>query len=240
MGIKNLKASFLIVNYKQTKEIFRLINLIEEQFNYDFEILVFNNSNNKIKTNSVNVFQYSVGKNIGYGKAINYLSIKARYDYLFILNPDIAIVGDLNESLRIFVNKHLKWAVLSLCAAEKLYTHPFFGKLLRSEKRFNGSAFIVYKEYFKILGGFDPNFFLYFEDCDFALKLKKFGLKTYFPKIEYVKHLKIYKNVTFTTRKIYYYESLLHYLKKNFKHYFYIYYFPINFVLLFLRFLRKK
>lgn len=223
-------ASFLIVNYKSTENIKRLISEIKSNISYPYEILVFDNSLD-YNDFSKDIKVYKSDKNIGFGSAIDYLSMKALNEYLFILNPDISINHNLDEVLDKFVQLPIEYAAYSLNTAEKLYKTPLFGRFIDSTKRFSSNAFVVGKEYFKILGGFNPEYFMYFEDDELAVKLIKFGLKTYFPTKKYVYHNKNYTYIQGFKRKSAYYESLLMYLKRNFKLKYYIFFIPLKIAL---------
>lgn len=51
----------------------------------------------------------------------------------------------------------------------------------------HGSAFMISKKDFKALGGFDENFFLYFEDTDLCLRARKIGLNIlFYPKAKVI------------------------------------------------------
>lgn len=52
-----------------------------------------------------------------------------------------------------------------------LYTHPV------AAHQIQGSLFVIPAEIFFSIGGFDPNIFLYYEECDLAMKLAARNLK---------------------------------------------------------------
>ncbi len=224
-------ASFLIVNYNSTENINRLITEIKQNFSYPFEVLVFDNSVN-FETSDKDIKVFNVGKNIGFGSAVNYLSIKSKYDYLFVLNPDIKITKSLDEVLEKFVDLPIEYAVFSLNKADKLYKTPFLGRFFDNDKRFSSNAFVVGSEYFKALGGFNNHYFMYFEDNEFAFALKKFNLKTFYPSKPYIEHLSNYNFVGGLKRKKLYYQSFLYYLKNNFKTSYFIFYIPLKIALI--------
>ena len=223
-------ASFLIVNYKSVEDITRLVSEIRNNFSFPYEVLVFDNSND-FECSLKNIKVYKTDKNVGFGNAVDFISTKATYDYLFILNPDIHIIHNLDEVLKKFIKLPIEYAVFSLNKAEKIYKTPFLGRIIDTNLRFSSNSFVIYKEYFKIVGGFNPNYFMYFEDNDFALKLGKFGLKTYFPSQNYVIHNKNYSFKQGLKRKKWYYQSFLYYLKHNFKLRYFIFYIPLKLML---------
>lgn len=209
------KASFLIVNYRQKSELNKLVEYIIKNFKYSYEILIFNNSKEPLNFLSKNIKVFSVGQNIGFASAVDYLAIKAKYNYLYVLNPDLRIIKNLNISLKKFSSLPLPYGVFSLGKPDKCVNVPFFSKLFNQSKRYSSYSFIVYKKVFASIGGYNPHYFMYFEDEDFNLRLNKFKIKTFYPKTPYVHHLKTYTNENFLIRKCYYYNSFLFFLKQN-------------------------
>lgn len=79
-----------------------------------------------------------------------------------------------------------------------------------------GTAFLIRKDIFEKLGGFDINFFLYFEEFDFCKRLKDLGLKNYI-----IPSSKLFHEWGVSTSKIenkdkYFNESRYYYFKKHF------------------------
>lgn len=218
------KISVLVVNYNQQQELNALIGSLDTFLKgLSAEVLVFDNSGDFKPKNGVKV--YSVDKNIGYGTAINFLSTKASGKHFLILNPDVTFNRPFLKAFKKYLNASLKTAVLSLGKADKQYTVPFFVHF-SSKKRFSGFAFLIAKHAFKQLGGFENSYFMYFEDDDLSLKLKKFGLKTLYLKKPTANHKKTYSNENFRKRKKYYYDSQLIFLKRNHKFFYFVFYIP--------------
>lgn len=79
-----------------------------------------------------------------------------------------------------------------------------------------GTAFIIKKELFEKIGGFDSNFFLYFEEFDLCRRLRKLGFKNYILpdlKISHIWGASTKKN---NSSKKYFLKSRFYYFKKNF------------------------
>ncbi len=214
MLIKKPEISVLLVNYKQKKELYNLLKSLPEFLKYiSYEVLVFDNSLDLEE--SKDFYLFSKNKNIGYGAAINYLSLKATGAFLLILNPDVKLSGILVKEYKKFLKyQDFNKGILSLGAADKLYTLPVFSKLSK-KKRFSSYAFLISTNLFRIIGGFDWNYFMYFEDDDLALKLNKFDIVSVYPNTPLARHVKSYKNTPFKKRKRYYYKSLIWFLRKN-------------------------
>ncbi|MCX7698123.1 MAG: glycosyltransferase family 2 protein [Candidatus Goldbacteria bacterium] len=79
-----------------------------------------------------------------------------------------------------------------------------------------GAAFVVKKDFFDKVNGFDENFFMYFEEIDLCKRIKKIGGKIYFnPQIEVI-HYKGKSSQQTNVRKLDYYESMVYYHKKHY------------------------
>ncbi|PIR42969.1 hypothetical protein COV24_04925 [candidate division WWE3 bacterium CG10_big_fil_rev_8_21_14_0_10_32_10] len=246
------KISILIVNFKQSKQVVNLISKLKRDLtDYILEINIYDNTPNSLLLTLLhlknvkpikfvhqsavlykkdNIGIYKCGTNIGYSSAINYLASKSAGDLFIILNPDIKILKNFSKPISFYKKAAITQPAFSLGEADKLYTVPFFTHLFNAKKRFSSYGFIVPRNLFNSVGGFDNRFFLYFEDDDFAYTLIRFGLKTKYPKNPYIAHLKTYTNISFIKRKSYYYDSLNFFLYKNKRLSYYLFYFPILFL----------
>lgn len=84
---------------------------------------------------------------------------------------------------------------------------------------FHGAFFMVRKNIFDIVNGFDENIFLYFEDTDIQKRIKSLGYKNYCLPMVKVKHMTQASVSSASGRKIYYYHinmGNLLYINKHF------------------------
>ena len=163
-----------------------------------FKTVIIDNSNSK-KTydlvKDIKNIKYIVSeKNIGYGKANN-LGVKhCNTPFIFILNPDILINV---ESIEVLYNKFSIYDNVGLLAPS-LYTKEnkrrTNGSLSHLKKKnFNsrgryinnfpesdacydyviGCSLFMKKNFFNLIGGFDKDFFMYFEDNDICDRIYK-------------------------------------------------------------------
>lgn len=80
-----------------------------------------------------------------------------------------------------------------------------------------GACFLVKKESFQKIGGFDPNFFLFAEDTDFCKRLSAVGGRIYFTPEVKVRHFWGFSTgPAFLKTLRYQQDSLLYYFKKHF------------------------
>ncbi len=145
------------------------------------------------------------GENIGYGRAVNFALDRLREDLVLVSNPDLVLEPTLLARLQEALLSHPAAAaagprlVSPDGAAAALSTHP---PLLREEiaglagidhvlwgKRIepaesaaiapvdflSGACFLVHRRVIASVGGFDPRFFLYYEDADLFRRLRAEG-----------------------------------------------------------------
>jgi GT2 family glycosyltransferase len=147
-------------------------------------------------------------ENIGFGRACNQASHTARGTFLLILNPDTKIIKvDFKELFRILEERNdigaivpliydkdgsLKYKVIrTIPKIRDVFNFYIFHQRLRfkyskalsvtdvQEHEYpSGSCFLVKLSLFKMLGGFDEHYFLFFEDADLGVRLNTMHLKT--------------------------------------------------------------
>ena len=187
----NQEVTVIIIGHKSKNLILNYIKPIHEKF----RIIIIDNSNdfdltNIIRINYPNILIKNV-KNDGYGAAINYGSKLVKTKYFLISNPDLTGINEDNLNKFIQVAKKLndKFSTLG-----PRYEHANPKTLIQSNEQIEVSEFKVIsgacmffnKKNFETIGGFDENFFMYFEENDFCLR-----------------SLKIYKNYQINSIKVY-------------------------------------
>lgn len=97
------------------------------------------------------------------------------------------------------------------------YLRPLPEKTERVDGAVGGACFLVKKNKFLEIGGFDPNFFLFAEDTDLCKRLSGIGAKIFFtPKVK-VRHFWSFSTGQNPKRTLkHQQESLLYYFKKHF------------------------
>ncbi len=186
---KNLLADCLHSVYENTKEI---------RFEV---IVVDNNSSDGSEQHIMELFPdvcwIESPENIGFGKANNLGASRASGKYLFLLNSDTIL---LNNAVKLFFEyaessegKHLGaiGAWLQNAKGEICNSYGFFpsvsgevryllGKLKEAQTEQScvkdvdyiiGADLFINKKLFLEIGGFDPHFFMYYEESDLQLRL---------------------------------------------------------------------
>ena len=221
-----------------------VLNFIKD-IHIKYKLIIIDNSNDielkKIIEKNYPEVVINIIENNGYGSAINYASKLVKTKYFLINNPDI---NDLNENK---INKFLDTAKtlsdnFSALGPRFINTNP--KSLVQSNNKKNieemrflsGSCMFFKKETFDLLGGFDENFFLYFEESDFCLRAHKIYKNYQINKIK-IKHYtgtsvqvesKEEKRELQKLYKWHFIWSKFYYYKKNYGiFYSLIYFFPI-------------
>jgi len=178
-------------------------------------------------------------KNLGFGAGNNLGSKSAAGEYLLFLNPDIQILDDSIEKMLDFAAKHSEIGALSPLLYQKdaktLQRH-FYGEfqnfavltIKRWKNRLpspdedffyvdtvSGAAMMVGRDIFQRLGGFDQNFFMYFEDDDLCRRLSKSGYKNTVLATARLIHFEG-QSSTSEEKKKYYYQSQDYYWQKHY------------------------
>lgn len=212
-------VSVIIVSFNSEDFIEKCISLVLKHTIGELIVLDNNSTDSTVKKlekfgKSIKLIKSS--ENLGFGKGNNKASLEATGDYLFFLNPDTELENSLEELVNFYENtpdvgivapklitpngavqesvKKLpsvmgafKEYILGLNHAYSQYA-PDVNEPIQVEMAY-GAAWLVKKDLFNSLEGFNEKFFLYYEDADFCKKVKNIGKKIYYyPKFS-VKHL---------------------------------------------------
>jgi N-acetylglucosaminyl-diphospho-decaprenol L-rhamnosyltransferase len=144
-------------------------------------------------------------KNDGFGRGCNFGAKHAKTPYLMFLNPDAVIELKSLKILLEFMDKHPQAgmcgpklmdssgelrSVPDVPTPLKTMFNPIFSKWTSSRNRLflnddepfvtqwiRGACMLIRKDVFDKVGGFDPRFFLYFEETDLCNSIKKCGFE---------------------------------------------------------------
>lgn len=229
--------SIIIVNFN-TKELLRncLYSILKSSRGLNFEIIVVDNhstdsSQAMIKENFPQVKLIKNKENVGFGRANNQGAKEATGRYLFFLNSDTIILNDCLKRLVKFMDKHQNIGVSgprillkdghpqpAAFGPEPTFWQLTFGRFLKTDKIdwLSGAALIVRRKIFETIGGFDENFFMYFEDVDLCKRVKALGYQVSicpFAKVIHLLGQSIKRN---KERKILYFKSQDYFYKKHY------------------------
>ena len=157
----------------------------------------------EIQNSFSNVEVVCSGSNLGMGSGNNLGFSKVKTKYALILNPDIICKKDYFKNINIYLNKSVDFYIIGSQYDEKSnYKSAFFF----NDKEFNyniesdknslqkvdwvvGCSILFDLEKFNSKQIFDEKYFLFYEEKDLCLKLKKAGSQVYTSKILKVDHL---------------------------------------------------
>jgi len=189
----NKDVTIVLLSHKSEDLI---IDFIDEIYN-KFRIIIIDNSNDKKLEQKINKEYSSIIikliENNGYGAAANYASKLIKTDYFMINNPDIKNLSEKKILEFVSVAKTLenKFSCLGprfINANAKSLKQSDQNIDIAEMKFLSGACMFFNKKNFDLLGGFDENFFLYFEESDFCLRSHKINKNYQINKIE-VNHL---------------------------------------------------
>ncbi len=205
-------VSVLIVNYNSGKYAINCIKSLMKQLKVRLQIIVVDNASLDDSLLLLNEYQDLItlipnNQNVGFGQANNLAARYATGDYLLILNPDT----EMEDSLCIFnlVNALHSKDCIGLVAP--LINEPSKAKIVRPKYRYPsesrlrskhafyglpgkiawvlGACMLMKTSVYKKIEGFDPDYFLYGEDIDICLRIRKHGLEIYYDDHIQVNHI---------------------------------------------------
>ncbi len=192
---KNL--TFIVVTYNSKKVIYDCLNSIPKDFQ---KLIIENSSDNELKKELEQNYDNTrviLSKNIGMGAGNNLGIIRSNTQYVYILNPDVVLKKDTISNINDSIYKLDDFAILSPVSDNLSYPNYKTNKKNDlDEKKFienveiiDGYSMIINKNYFSDNNFFDENFFMYLENVDLCLRVKKKDGKIFIIKNSEIHHL---------------------------------------------------
>jgi GT2 family glycosyltransferase len=185
MSISRQNLSIVIVTLKSENVIHQCI----KSLNQDLPIIVVENSNNlnfkkDLESKYKNLKCILSKSNLGMGSANNIGINLAETNYVLLLNPDVTLQPDTLDKIFLASKELSEFAILSPISDNNNY--PNYGminkkeKFLTTENSFkvdyvDGYAMLLNKSQFNDKTFFDENIFLYLENNDLCLRVKRKG-----------------------------------------------------------------
>ena len=183
MSISGQNLSIVIVSLKSESVIHQCIKSI----NHNIPIIVVENSDNQIFKQELEAKYKNLkcilsNSNLGMG-AGNNIGIKhAKTEYVYLLNPDVTLEENTLEKI-FFESKKIKnFSILSPINSDPKY--PNYNRIKKKESEsmepfkvnyIDGFSMLINKKNFNNDIFFDENFFLYLENNDLCLRVRKSG-----------------------------------------------------------------
>ena len=182
MNIFN-EVTLILISYNSEKKIIEFIKSIPQLV----KIIVIENSNNtklaaRIKkiNKKTKVF---LRKNNGYGASLNYAVKLIDTKYFLLIGADIKIdIDDLEifqQYAKLLKDNFGSLGPRYLDVNNKGHKQIDLNVTYGSIDSIHGSCMFFNKKKFNLLGGFDENIFLYFEETEYCYRAKKKGLLSY-------------------------------------------------------------
>ena len=238
MNIYN-EVTLIIVCFNSDKLIQKNLSELKK-----FKIIIIDNSKSKKTFDLIkdfpNIDYFQTNKNLGYGKANNLGVNKATTPFIMILNPDILInhqaIQILHEKFHLYKNAGILAPSL-YDNDKKRRSNGSISRLKNNISKFStlkhknfaqgdtcfdfvvGCSLFMRRDFFQTIGGFDGDFFMYFEDndlCDRVYKNNKYVVEIPDSKMIHMQGSSSDVNIMSNTKL-----SLIHkiseciYLKKN-------------------------
>lgn len=224
-----MKLDIVIVSYNSEKWLKECIESIENQIEYDLnEINLYfidNNSTDntvdklkeykaKTKLGSFNIIKNN--KNCGFGQANNLGFEKGNSEYVFFLNHDTKLdIDSLKNMKREILNSSEEFGMWEF--RQKPYEHPKYYNPITGETSWSsGACFVIKREIFKKVEGFDKKIFMYAEDVDLSWKVRLEGYKIKYMPTACLTHY-CYKQAG-EIKPTQYYNSIINNLNLRFKY----------------------
>ena len=195
MQITKDNLTIIIVTIKSEKVIEKCLNSIDPKVK---KIIIENSSDEnftqKLKDKYQNIDCYNSGKNLGMGVGNNIGIKKSKTRYVMILNPDTILNNDTLDQI-FKISKSLDFAILSpISDKDNFPNYKIKNKTNYLEKDFfevdqvDGYSMVIDKSKFDEKF-FDKNIFMYLENDDLCLRMKKKGEKIFILKNAKINHL---------------------------------------------------
>jgi len=174
--MSNLKIGLITVSYYSEVEIEKLIESIgysSETHKPSIHMFIVSNSGDCTKLSNQNTTVLQSGFNAGFAKACNIGAAAAENsDVLIFCNPDVRISVEAISTMADQVIKNSQIGIVSPSFQEKIDEQVTFKEV---QERIPGACYVMRNSLFKDIGGWDENFFLWGEDRDLLLRVKKLG-----------------------------------------------------------------
>jgi GT2 family glycosyltransferase len=194
---------FVTVNYYSTDAIAQLIQSIQSNNGGDYTFIIVNNSADDaaihhLKTDKIIIIES--GENLGFGRGcnrgLNWIYAKDTQAIVWIINPDAYFIDNSVQAAKKFFSTYPEISILGTIVCQptgKIWFSggefiPKNGEIIATKLPISsperpyahtqwvtGCSLLINFKQFKECPQFDPDYFLYYEDCDFCLRYAKQG-----------------------------------------------------------------
>lgn len=242
--LNDKKLSISIVNFRSENFIEKCLASVFKYFPaQELEVIIVNNDEKEnleeIKKTFPEIKIIDHKKNVGFGAGHNLGAKEAKGEIILFLNPDAELEGYVEPVINLLKDEKVgivgprlldsrgktqKWSAGMETSLGGILKNNFgfpAGRYIWKSKKnksagwVSGTALFIKKNLFEEIGGFDENFFMYYEDEDLCKRVREAGKKVVFsPEVE-VRHLGGKSAICKKTQKKYFYESQDYYFQKH-------------------------
>ena len=166
-----MKADLVLVCHNSLSDLERFLPSIKANTT-DYNLIIVDNGDKKLPIDFLEKLtaKYISTSNNGYGTACNVGAKAGTSEFIVFLNCDLLATKDwLNNLLKPFSDPAVAVTGARLFNEQGLeYRTPERGHVI-------GCCYAIRRKVFEQLGGFDENFFLFFEETDLSLRATKAG-----------------------------------------------------------------
>lgn len=190
-----VNLSVVIVNYNTALLLLRCLESLRAQVTFIREIVVIDNNSRDdsailVQQHFPEVHFIASPENIGFGRANNFAMPHCTGDLFFLLNPDTTLLPGCLAAILEYMEIHpeIGMAGTAVYDAEEVsqatvfdeypgshYAGATFAYLPGDIAWLLGASLVVRRQVMEQVGGFDPDYFLYGEDIDLCLRIRKAG-----------------------------------------------------------------
>ena len=196
MNLNLENITFVIVTYKSEKVIYECINSLPKESN---KIVIENSKNIKLKEELENKYdniEVIINENIGMGASNNIGIKRSKTKYAYIINPDVKFNNNTLENLFKAAESISDFAIISPINSDANYPNykksndsKTIDENIISVDYVDGFSMLINKEKIQEENFFDENFFLYLENTELCLRVKKNDQNIYIIKNSIINHM---------------------------------------------------
>ncbi|HEY1074541.1 MAG TPA: glycosyltransferase family 2 protein [Patescibacteria group bacterium] len=238
--------SVIIVSYNTRDLTIQTVGTLLKSTKKPLEIIVVDNASSDGSADALRaafpeIRVFAETKNLGFGKANNLGAHHATAEILYFLNSDVIMNPTSVDPLYDYLIEHPKAGIIApklLLEDGKTMQQAAFGQeptlmnlLLRQQQRHDsshtdsqthvvdwvtGAAFLMRRDLFLVVGGFDEALFMYYEDIDLCHRVRDAGYSIIWNPSATLVHLGGKSSISTWRRKRLYYASQIYYMKKHY------------------------
>jgi N-acetylglucosaminyl-diphospho-decaprenol L-rhamnosyltransferase len=203
-----MDISVVIVTYNSARCIANCLQSVLKQRGVNFEVIVVDNASADETVRLVQSFPVRLvasKENLGFGRGCNLGFAGSSGRFVFLLNPDAWLEEEDSMAKMIGAfDAHDRWGIAGTRVLDAATGHEVqpawdypgqrhvsqdFSGLPGRIAWIIGASMMARRDVFEKLGGFDPAFFLYSEETDLCLRVRKLGFEIGFIPEVAVRHI---------------------------------------------------